>query len=99
VQGAPTAAPATAVTVASPPDPEPPDCSAEASRAHEEAAQGATGQDFQRALNAYAAQSGQTYQVDASDVDLATAGKSEFSSAAEPDVPDIFSYLTVRTVP
>ena len=59
---------------------------------------GATAKDFQRALNAYAAQTGQTYRVDASDVDPATAGKSEFSTAADPDVPPgpLFTYLTVQ---
>jgi hypothetical protein len=56
---------------------------------------GASAKDFQRALDAYAAQTAQTYSVDASDVDPATAGKSKFTAAADPDVPDLFTYLTV----
>ncbi|MGW6197269.1 NucA/NucB deoxyribonuclease domain-containing protein [Kribbella sp. NPDC055110] len=56
---------------------------------------GATAEDFQRAMNAYAAQTVQSYNVDASSVDPATAGNSKFAAASEPDVPDIFTYLTV----
>lgn len=56
---------------------------------------GATAKDFQRALNAYAAQTAQTYRVDASSINPATAGRSKFTAASEPDVPDLFTYLTV----
>jgi hypothetical protein len=56
---------------------------------------GATVKDFQRALNAYAVQSGQTYAVDASSIDPATAGRSRFAASTEPDVPASFTYLSV----
>jgi hypothetical protein len=55
----------------------------------------ATAKDFQRALNAYAGQSGQTYRVDASSIDPTTAGRSKFAVATEPDVPASFTYLSV----
>lgn len=58
-------------------------------------AKGATEKDLQRALNAYAIQSGQTYSVDASSIQPATAGRSKFAVATEPDVPASFTYLTV----
>ena len=55
---------------------------------------GSSAKDLQRALNAYAAQSGQTYQVDAGAVDPATASRPEFAAASDPDVPGLFTYLT-----
>jgi hypothetical protein len=54
---------------------------------------GSTAKDFQRALDAYAAQTGQTYSVDAGTVHAA-AGAEPKAAAADPDVPPIFNYLT-----
>ena len=58
-------------------------------------AKGATEKDLQRALNAYALQSGQTYSVDASTIDPKTVSSGEFAAAGDPDVPGSFNYLSV----
>lgn len=55
---------------------------------------GATAKDFQRALNAYATQTGQTYAVDARTVRNAAGTTRNKTAVTDPDVPPTFTYLT-----